>query len=102
MKFLPNKKYYYKAWKKTINVIKKSQTNKCKTLVIVKCFSSSDIALLKILTSINVNLFLYLLKKHIIIIIAKGKIDLYEIIVNDEKINSFLLVLASVTGDVKL
>ena len=41
-------------------------------------------------------------KKTYYNIIPKGKIDLYEILVNDEEVSSIVVVLNSVTGDAEL
>ena len=75
----------------------------CKTLVIVKCFgTSNDICSYKILPSINDQAIFMSPKKTYYNIIAKGKIDLYEILVNDEEVQSIVVVLTSVSGDAEL
>ena len=75
----------------------------CKTLVIVKCFGNKDdICSFKILPSINDQSIFMSPKKTYYNIIAKGKTDLYEILINDEEVNSMVIVLTSVTGDAEL
>ena len=75
----------------------------CKTLVIVKCFGNKDdICSFTILPSINDQSIFMSPKKTYYNIIAKGKTDLYEILINDEEINSMVIVLTSVTGDAEL
>ena len=78
-------------------------TDKCKTLVIVKCFGNQDdICSFKILPTINDQSVFMSPKKTYYNIIAKGKTDLYEILINDEEINSAVVVLTSVSGDAEL
>ena len=80
-----------------------SQNYNCKTLVIVKCFGNpDDICSFKILPSINDQAIFMSPKKTYYNIIAKGKIDLYEILVNDEEVKSVVVVLTSVSGDAEL
>ncbi len=80
-----------------------NQVKKCKTLVIVKCFGNSDdICSYKILPTINDQSIFMSPKKTYYNIIPKGKIDLYEILVNDEEVSSIVVVLNSVTGDAEL
>ena len=77
--------------------------NKCKTLVIVKCFGSeNDICSFKISPTINDQSIFMSPKKTYYNIIAKGKTDLYEILINDEEVNSAVVVLTSVSGDAEL
>ena len=77
--------------------------NSCETLAIVKCFGNSDnICSYKILPTVNDQPIFMLPKKTYYNIIAKGKEDLYEILVTDEEINSIVIVLTSVTGDAEL
>ena len=77
--------------------------NKCKTLVIVKCFGNADdICSFKILPTISDQPIIMSPKKTYYNIISRGKKDLYEIIVNDEEVNSIVIVLNSVTGDAEL
>ena len=82
---------------------KNNQLNKCKTLVIVKCFGTADdICSFKILPTINDQSVFMSPKKTYYNIIPKGKTDLYEILVNDEEVSSIVAVLTSVTGDAEL
>ena len=77
--------------------------NKCKTLVIVKCFGNTDdICSFKILPTISDQSIFMSPKKTYYNIIPRGKIDLYDIIVNDEEVSSIVIVLNSVTGDAEL
>ena len=79
------------------------QYNTCQTLALVKCFGNSkDICSFKILPSVNDQPIFMSPKKTYYNIIAKGKEDLYEILVTDEEINSVVVVLTSVTGDAEL
>ena len=81
----------------------RNNANICKTLVIVKCFGNKDdICSFKILPSINDQSIFMSPKKTYYNIIAKGKTDLYEILINDEEVNSLVIVLTSVTGDAEL
>ena len=81
----------------------KTQDYNCKTLVIVKCFGNpDDICSFKILPTINDQAIFMSPKKTYYNIIAKGKIDLYEILVNDEEVKSVVVVLTSVSGDAEL
>ena len=81
----------------------KTQDYNCKTLVIVKCFGNpDDICSFKILPAINDQAIFMSPKKTYYNIIAKGKIDLYEILVNDEEVKSVVVVLTSVSGDAEL
>ena len=76
---------------------------KCKTLVIVKCFGNSDdICSFRILPAINDQPIFMSPKKIYYNIIAKGKLDLYEVLINDEEVNSIVVVLNSATGDAEL
>ena len=80
-----------------------NEVKKCQTLALVKCFgNSNDICSFKILPSINDQAIFMSPKKTYYNIIAKGKIDLYEILVTDEDITSIVVVLTSVTGDAEL
>ena len=82
---------------------KESQIKNCQTLAIVKCFGiSKDICSFKILPSIEDQPIFMSPKKTYYNVIAKGKTDLYEILVTDEEINSIVVVLTSVTGDAEL
>ena len=77
--------------------------NQCETLAIVKCFGNSDdLCSYKILPTISDQPIFMSPKKTYYNIIAKGKEDLYEILVTDEEINSIVVVLTSVTGDAEL
>ena len=79
------------------------QINQCETLALVKCFGNSDdLCSFKILPTINDQPIYMSPKKTYYNIIAKGKEDLYEILVTDEEINSIVVVLTSVTGDAEL
>ena len=79
------------------------QIQKCETLALVKCFGNSDdICSFKILPSLNDKPIFMAPKKTYYNVIAKGKEDLYEILVSDEEINSIVVVLTSVTGDAEL
>ena len=89
-----------KCYKESYN---ERQMQKCKTLAIVKCFGdSNDICSFKILPTINDQSIFMSPKKTYYNIIAKGKKDLYEILVNDEEVSSIVVVLNSVTGDAEL
>ena len=89
-----------KCYKESYN---ERQIQKCKTLAIVKCFGdSNDICSFKILPTINDQSIFMSPKKTYYNIIAKGKKDLYEILVNDEEVSSIVVVLNSVTGDAEL
>ena len=80
-----------------------NQVNKCKTLAVIKCFENADdICSFKIFPTINDQSIFMSPKKTYYNIIPKGKIDLYEIVVNDEEVNSIVIVLTSVTGDAEL
>ena len=82
---------------------KESQIKNCQTLAIVKCFGiSKDVCSFKILPSIEDKPIFMSPKKTYYNVIAKGKTDLYEILVTDEEINSIVVVLTSVTGDAEL
>ena len=82
---------------------KEDELKKCKTLALVKCFGNvNDICSFKILPSINDQAIFMSPKKTYYNIIAKGKTDLYEILVTDEEVNSIVVVLTSVTGDAEL
>ena len=82
---------------------KEGQLNKCKTLAIVKCFGTADdICSFKVLPTINDQSIFMSPRKTYYNIIPKGKIDLYEILVNDEEVSSIVAVLTSVTGDAEL
>ena len=81
----------------------KSKINICKNLVIVKCFgNSNDVCSFKILPKISDQTILISPKKTYFNIIPKGKVDLYNIVVNDEEVNSIVVVLTSITGDAEL
>ena len=81
----------------------KDTKKQCKTLVIVKCFvSENEICSFKILPTINDQSIFMSPKKTYYNIIAKGKTDLYEILINDEEVNSAVIVLTSVSGDAEL
>ena len=80
-----------------------SKLNLCKNLVIVKCFGNSDdICSFKILPTISDQTIFMSPKKTYFNIIPKGKIDLYNIVVDDEEVSSIVVVLTSVTGDAEL
>ena len=80
-----------------------SQIQKCKTLVIVKCFGNvDDICSFKILPTINDQSIFMSPKKTYYNIISKGKTDLYEILISDEEVNSIVVVLNSLTGNAEL
>ena len=82
---------------------KKDQVKGCQTFALVKCFgNANDICSFKILPSINDKAIFMSPKKTYYNIIAKGKEDLYEILVSDEEVNSIVVVLTSVTGDAEL
>ena len=82
---------------------KEEQIKNCQTLAIVKCFGNAkDICSFKILPSIEDKPIFMSPKKTYYNVIAKGKVDLYEILVSDEEINSIVVVLTSVTGDAEL
>ena len=88
-----------KCYKQT----QEDQIKKCQTLALIKCFgNSNDICSFKILPSINDQAIFMSPKKTYYNLIAKGKIDLYEILVTDEEVNSIVVVLTSVTGDAEL
>ena len=81
----------------------KDEIKKCQTLALVKCFGNAeDICSFKILPSINDQAIFMSPKKTYYNIIAKGKTDLYEILVTDEEVTSIVVVLTSVTGDAEL
>ena len=82
---------------------KQDQINYCQTLALVKCFGNeNDICSFKILPSINDQAIFMSPKKTYYNILAKGKVDLYEISVEDEEVSSIVVVLTSVTGDAEL
>ena len=84
-------------------VNKEDDVYRCKTLALVKCIGSpKDICSFKILSSISDQSIFMSPKKTYYNIIPKGKLDLYEILVNDEEVNSIVVVLTSVTGDAEL
>ena len=79
------------------------QINKCKILAVIRCLGNSeDVCSFKILPSIEDQAIFMSPKKTYYNIIPKGKTDLYEISVNDENVNSIVVVLNSVTGDAEL
>ena len=56
----------------------------------------------RILPSLNDQPIFMSPKKTYYNVIAKGKEDLYDILVTDEEVNSIVIVLTSVTGDAEL
>ena len=75
----------------------------CRILALVKCFGNSeDICSFKIFPTINDQPIFMSPKKTYYNVIPKGKIDLYEILVNDEEVKSIVVVLTSVSGDAEL
>ena len=88
---------------KCYNKNNENQYNTCEIVALVKCFgNSNDICSYKILPTISDQPIFMSPKKTYYNIIAKGKTDLYEILVTDEEINSIVVVLTSVTGDAEL
>ena len=88
---------------KCYNKNNENEFNSCETLALVKCFgNANDICSYKILPTISDQPIFMSPKKTYYNIIAKGKTDLYEILVTDEEINSIVVVLTSVTGDAEL
>ena len=85
------------------NEYKEDQIKKCQTLAVVKCFgNSNDICSFKILPTINDQPIFMSPKKTYYNVIAKGKEDLYTILVTEEEVNSIVIVLTSITGDAEL
>ena len=82
---------------------KEEQIKQCQTLALVKCFGNADdICSFKILPSINDQAIFMSPRKTYYNVIAKGKTDLYELLVTDEEVSSIVVVLNSVTGDAEL
>ena len=81
----------------------KNKKFQCSILALVKCFGTSeDLCSFKIFPKINDQPIFMSPKKTYYNVIAKGKIDLYEIVVDDEEVNSIVVVLNSVSGDAEL
>ena len=82
---------------------KNNEDEKCKILLVMKCSENeNDFCSYKILISISEQPILMSPKKTYYNIIPKGKIDYYEIIVDEITTPSIVVVLTTVTGDAQL